>query len=469
MLQDIKNTFLFSLANLFTGNKVSTEAITNALELICKQMSFERGLIYEMDYMKQLSLKEQYGASVSLLDEVLSLEAFSSLEWMRFREKEICYIKEGEDNDALEQYLLDRHHADEMAVAVISDEGKYIYGFVMLVSADLSFEAKQVDKESLTVMLSMLSNYIKGRCYRKRLNQSRLALGDILDNTGIDIYVNDYHTHDILYVNKSMAAPYGGKEVFMGEKCWKVLFPGQNGPCEFCPKYKIVNEQGIPNKIYTWDYQRTFDGSWFRVFSAAFTWEDGRIAHIISSADITDNKEQEALIENLANYDQLTKLPNRRMLLQECERCIDNAKETEQGYLLFFDIDGFKAVNDTFGHDAGDEFLVNLGEFFNSVPLLKNAIYRNGGDEFVAIVCGGAITKSNIESLAFFIRERFHKPWELKKGEVFCGISIGVACYPEDGLTAEILISIADQAMYQVKKSGGDGICFGFQLEKKKG
>ena len=96
--------------------------------------------------------------------------------------------------------------------------------------------------------------------------------------------------------------------------------------------------------------------------------------------------------------------------------------------------------------------------------MVKGAVYRNGGDEFVAIVGGGDITKDNISSLAGFILERFNKPWTVKNQPVFCGISVGVACYPEDGITAEALLQKADQAMYHVKKSGGGGLCFGHQL-----
>ncbi|MEA5003896.1 MAG: GGDEF domain-containing protein, partial [Christensenella sp.] len=253
---------------------------------------------------------------------------------------------------------------------------------------------------------------------------------------------------------------------FMGQKkCWEALFPGQIGPCDFCPQEKLIDEQGAPTKVYSWDYQRPFDGSWFRVFSAAFVWVDGRLAHVVSSADITENKRNEAMIEKLANYDQLTGLPNRRMLIRECEGRIDKATATEQGYLLFFDIDGFKAINDNFGHDEGDEFLIQLGKFFSSIPMIGDSIYRNGGDEFVAVLGGEAITKANIRSLVGFIHERFKKPWKLKTGEIYCSASIGVSCYPEDGTTAEELLKKADMAMYQVKKAGGKGMCFGYEIK----
>lgn len=108
--------------------------------------------------------------------------------------------------------------------------------------------------------------------------------------------------------------------------------------------------------------------------------------------------------------------------------------------------------------------MIALGKFFSGIPLLKDSIYRNGGDEFVAIIGGESITKENIQNLTRFILARFRKPWILKAGSIHCNTSIGVACFPEDGCTAEELLRKADMSMYQVKKSGGGGVCFGYQL-----
>ena len=348
-------------------------------------------------------------------------------------------------------------------VASVVDETLQIYGLLVFVQQSARPVPPAGTQQLLKTVLSMFGRYIGVRVYQNKLTFAKNSLESILDNTGIDIYVNDFHTHDILYANRSMAAPYGGISQFLGRKCWEVLFPGQGGPCSFCPQQKLIDENGEPTKIYSWDYQRPFDGSWFRVFSAAFRWVDGRLAHVVSSADITDNKRNEALVEYLANYDSLTNLPNRRMLVKECERRIDKTQDGDEGYLLFFDIDGFKKINDTFGHEAGDEFLVQLGQFFSGIPLLHDAIYRNGGDEFIAIIDGDK-TEANIRNLASFIHHRFAQPWRLKRGEAFCNVSIGVARYPEDGRTAEELLLKADQAMYKVKKAGGKGVLFGYEL-----
>lgn len=458
------NMILSSLAEKLSGKQVESESIYNALEIICRKFKFKCGMIYEIDQFNSFNKKEYYADAMIRVPDSFSIESISPEYRTILSENIMLYIDRNETKNNYELDFIKMFFAQNLACVTIVDETFRINGFMVLINTDLD---KNVLLESMTLLstlLNMVGRSLSVRAYQNKVKFSQMALENVLDNTGIDIYVNDFYTHDILYVNKSMAAPYGGKERFSGRKCWDILFPGRTGPCEFCPQKKIVDAQGNPTKVYSWDYQRPFDGSWFRVFSAAFRWMDGRLAHVVSSADITENKRNEALIEYMANYDSLTNLPNRRMLINECERRITHAEEGDTACLLFFDIDGFKAINDNFGHDAGDEFLVELGKFFIGIPMLKDAIYRNGGDEFVALL-GGDITKAHIRSLVSFIHERFKKPWKLKSGDVFCNVSVGVACYPQDGATAEALLNKADQAMYHVKKSGGGSICFGYEMK----
>lgn len=452
------------LAQLLVGAQVESCAVEQALELLCEAFSFECGMLYEQHLCGWFVSKEHSGECGTRLQHTLCETDFSAAEQSYWAQNGVLWVHRTQDNTPQEIRLLALLGADNLLMAPIVDADGALCGFAALRNRHSRCTQDESGLQMLKALLPMLTHYVSARMLQKKISQSREALEKLLDNTGIDIYVNDFHTHEILYVNESMAAPYGGKKRFENQLCWRVLFPGQSGPCEFCPQKRLLDENGLPKQVYSWDYQRAFDGAWFRVFSAAFYWEDGRLAHVVSSANITDNKNNEALIEKLANYDQLTGLPNRRMLVQECERRIARATPTEQGYTLFFDIDGFKAINDTLGHDAGDEFLVQLGAFFSEIPMLKKAIYRNGGDEFVAVLGGETISKDNVRSLAHFIHERFKKPWLLKGSNVFCGVSIGVACFPEDGQTPEVLLQKADQAMYRVKKTGGGGMCFAYQL-----
>lgn len=453
---------ILALAELLNGKLVESRIIEQSLKLLCEAFTFDGALLYELDQYKQMCLKEQYLQFPFSPPEHFVLSELTPAYCELLARQTLLLVSESDQNSADEKVLLTMFGCRSLVVAAVVDEGLSVYGLLIFARREPQAAADSAER-LLQTALSMFGRYVGMRVYKNKLSFAQNALESILDNTGIDIYVNDFQTHDILYANKSMAAPYGGISQFMGRKCWEVLFPGQGGECEFCPQKHLIDENGEPTKIYTWDYQRPFDGSWFRVFSAAFRWVDGRLAHVVSSADITDNKRNEELVEYLANYDSLTNLPNRRMLVKECERRISRTQKGDTGYLLFFDIDRFKAINDTLGHSSGDEFLVQLGQFFAGIPLLKNAIYRNGGDEFIAIIDGDK-TEANIRNLVGFIHRRFTQPWHLQKGDIFCNVSIGVARYPEDGQTPEALLSKADQAMYKVKKTGGKAILFGYEL-----
>lgn len=455
-------SLLSSLASLLSGQQVNSEATIAGLSLICEHFFCTDALVYDMDQHATLHLMEHLGDMAH--PHAFRPDRLYPTLHAQLSHTSSFHLVRGDSLFPDGDHLLDLFSVDRLVIAPVVGEHFRIHGLIILLDAHGQLPCDDISSTLLSTALSLLVHYVGIRMYQKRTSFIQTSLESVLDNTGIDIYVNDFDTHDILYVNRSMAAPYGGKDAFKDKKCWQVLFPGQSGPCQFCPQKKLTDENGVPTKTYTWDYERPFDGSWFRVFSSAFRWVDGRLAHVVSSADITDNKRNEKLIEYMAHYDDLTKLPNRRMLVRDCEQYIGGDANATLGYVLFFDIDGFKAVNDQFGHDAGDELLIQLGAFFASIPMLKNAIYRNGGDEFVAILGGQDVTKTHIQNLGSFIHRRFQSPWQLKKGRIYCNTSIGVACYPEDGTTAEALLLKSDQAMYHAKKQGAGGICFAFEL-----
>lgn len=443
------------VAQMLVGDEIRSEVIRDVLQYLCETYQFNNGLIYEIDQFNCMQLKEYFGLTSKMKKAFHNDEIPKEIR-KGIAEGVLCYVNEDTQDNA---FLLPFFNARQVLISPINDENRRIRGLIVLVKDS---DMERLDKEelmTLRIAMNMLNRYIGIRVHRKGIEFAEITMGSILDNTGIDIYVNDFYTHEVLYVNKSMAQPYGGPEVFKGKRCWEVLFKGQGGPCEFCPQKKIVDEEGNPTKVYTWDYERALDGSWFRVFSAAFRWIDGRLAHVVSSANITDNIKNAELAEYLANYDSLTDLPNRRMLVADCDHRINLASEGTSGYVLFFDVDGFKAVNDTLGHNAGDELLIQISTYFKSEPILHGNIYRNGGDEFVAII-DGEIGEERFTALVSKIQERFNQPWKLKARDVTCTISMGVAHYPEDGKDAEELIAQADKAMYSIKNAGGAGCCY---------
>ncbi len=159
-------------------------------------------------------------------------------------------------------------------------------------------------------------------------------------------------------------------------------------------------------------------------------------------------------LTSVAYRDALTGLPNRHLLREQLDRIIRDSKEQGGGFAVcFLDLDEFKAVNDQFGHEAGDELLVQVAQRIENCLRHSDIAFRLGGDEFVILL-------SNISRIdqAKPILERIlatsRLPGRWKNQELYYGISMGVALYPSDATTPEDLISYADRAMYAAKRSG---------------
>lgn len=179
-------------------------------------------------------------------------------------------------------------------------------------------------------------------------------------------------------------------------------------------------------------------------------------------ADISNLKESQRKVEYLATHDSLTELPNRTLFHDRLEHGIETAhrKKTEVG-VLFIDLDNFKQINDTLGHDAGDELLIQTAERLKDVAREMDTVARLGGDEFTIILVESTVPA--LERVARKVIEELGKPFVIKRQRHYIGASVGIAIYPEDGLTAIELLKAADTAMYRAKENGRGR----FELYKK--
>ncbi|WP_202078378.1 GGDEF domain-containing protein [Caldalkalibacillus salinus] len=174
---------------------------------------------------------------------------------------------------------------------------------------------------------------------------------------------------------------------------------------------------------------------------------------VIVFHDITEFKEAQERMRYLAYYDALTELPNRHYFKDQAMNVLHNARKLgEQCALLFIDIDQFKTVNDTFGHDAGDQLLREVSRRMLDCIGDEGVVTRFGGDEFIILL-------DQTEEIAATQRAQsllraFEAPFNIKKTSIYVSPSIGISLYPRDGRTLEILVKRADQAMYQAKRQG---------------
>ena len=171
-------------------------------------------------------------------------------------------------------------------------------------------------------------------------------------------------------------------------------------------------------------------------------------------------------ISRLANHDQLTGLPLWRLGKDRLEHSIAQA-ERDKGEVatLFIDLDGFKAVNDTFGHDAGDALLTAVGKRMQKQVREGDTVARIGGDEFAAVL-GHAMNHQAAAEVAGRIIEAVRDPFEFQGHSIQVGASIGIAFYPQDATEADALLALADKAMYEVKRTGKNSFSFSSESDK---
>ena len=194
---------------------------------------------------------------------------------------------------------------------------------------------------------------------------------------------------------------------------------------------------------------------------------------LVMTQDTTQYKMAEEEIRQLAFFDHLTNLPNRRLLLDRLHQARIAAKRHScHGALMLLDMDNFKALNDTLGHDVGDRFLVEVAGRLRRCVRSGDTVARQGGDEFMIVledINGGMLAASQVESVAVKILQAISQPYQLELNAIsgspqtysyHCTSSIGIALFQDDTLTVEELMKHADTAMYQDKSAGRNGLRF---------
>ncbi len=182
-------------------------------------------------------------------------------------------------------------------------------------------------------------------------------------------------------------------------------------------------------------------------------------------SDITARKREEEQIRSMAFYDALTQLPNRRLFLERFQAAIAaSARHNDYGAILFIDLDRFKKLNDTLGHEYGDLLLAELATRIKFCVRESDTVARMGGDEFVVLLESSSSDRGeaahNAGMVAEKIREALSHPYQLKEHEHYCSPSIGISLFHGDDASIAVLLKHADAAMYHSKGKGGNKVHF---------
>jgi len=188
---------------------------------------------------------------------------------------------------------------------------------------------------------------------------------------------------------------------------------------------------------------------------------DGEITHFVGVInDITEARHYERRLHHLAHHDPLTGLANRTLLQERLRSAIEATLRSETcGALAFLDLDNFKHINDTFGHEAGDVVLREVAQRLRENMREEDTIARLGGDEFVLLLCNVA-SRERLADLLERVRRAIMQPVQVDDQEIFPGTSIGVSLFPDDGDNADRIMRAADAAMYHAKTLGKNNLQF---------
>jgi diguanylate cyclase (GGDEF)-like protein/PAS domain S-box-containing protein len=209
-------------------------------------------------------------------------------------------------------------------------------------------------------------------------------------------------------------------------------------------------------------WKRRKNGETFASWESASAVDDeagNHLGYIFMFQDITDRKLFSSRLEQLAHYDPLTHLPNRRLLSDRVDHAVQRASRSDdQHALLFIDLDHFKRINDTIGHLSGDRLLTVIAERLLKCVRTSDTVARLGGDEFAVLL--EDITPMDVERIADKILASLAAPVELEGRDWYIGASIGISLTPRDGADMAALLKNADTAMYRAKADGRH--CFRF-------
>ena len=304
------NAFLLHFLERLNGCESIENKITESLTDICEYYGFKRGFIYQTDGFRYFYLKETVGNSDNILRQRFEISEMTNQHAARINGKnKPFYACRNQNTSWNDVDIVDFYKVDSLLIRQIQDSEGKIIGFIGFGDREHAISFTDEELQVIHLILGSLSKEIAVREYKEREVRASKTLSSIMNNMGVDIYVNSFDSHDMLYANESMAAPYGGIEHFEGKKCCAeypeptfvkraLVVPG----VDFGRLSVFINQMFFRAKL-------TFSGFIFIKSLPAFAWIDGQIAHVITSVDINHQKtiEEELRVakEKAENLDRL--------------------------------------------------------------------------------------------------------------------------------------------------------------------
>ena len=310
-----------------------------------------------------------------------------------------------------------------------------------------------------TALLGMLLKDVEDRLKTEHaLRESELKLSHHLQNTPLAAITWDREFF-VTQWNKTAENIFGysADEAIGKHAADLILKPDSQAAAEVGQVFNALLERkggGRSNNDNVTKDGRTINCEWY---NTPILDDDGKLIATASLCeDVTARKKSELIIWEQAHYDPLTGLANRKMAGDKLEQAIKLADRAHKNIaFLFLDLDGFKHINDTQGHDFGDTLLVAASKRLRSLFRETDTLARFGGDEFV-IILGGLDSPDQVDLIANNLVKKMAEPFKLGQETVYISTSVGITIYPQDASDPIEILRNADQAMYAAKNNGGN-------------
>lgn len=293
---------------------------------------------------------------------------------------------------------------------------------------------------------------------RRELREERATLREIIEHIEEVIWCSTADKDEMLYLNSAIEEVWGRNRERMYEepRSWlEAILPEDRPRVEAALPEQAEGTYDEEYRILHPDGQLR----WIQDRAYPIRDEDGEVIRVVGIArDITERKKFEDALQYQVLHDQLTGLPNRTLFQDRLVHALERAERTgEQVAVLFLDLDGFKIVNDSRGHAAGDQVLRMVADRLQETLREGDTVARIGGDEFV-LMLEGISSRADVERAISRVRGCFEAPFELEDASFSITSSIGVAHSGLDFEGPDELIRLADAAMYRAKRSDGTDV-----------
>ncbi|MFQ3206797.1 MAG: diguanylate cyclase (GGDEF)-like protein/PAS domain S-box-containing protein [Glaciecola sp.] len=333
----------------------------------------------------------------------------------------------------------------ELTVSIIKTENGYEFNAF---ARDISQRKKAERKLILANQELALQNEEKD----KRANELMLA-ASVFTYALEGIMITDANT-TVVDVNSAFTKISGYSRLELVGQKTRLLRSGLHTPQFYAEMWQIINTTGHwIGEIFN----RNKNGEEYTVSMSVSAVKNaaGDACHYVAlMSDITQQNEHQSQLEQIAHYDPLTKLPNRALLTNRLNQAIKQCKRDDKALAVaYMDLDGFKNINDTYGHAVGDKLLIIVSQKMKGVLRKVDTLARVGGDEFIAIIANAANNEDYKQTLKRLLRA-VSEPIKIDEHILKISVSIGITLYPQDDADTDLLLRHCDQAMYLAKQSG---------------